>query len=194
MSGNKWFLHLVDRWVYIPSEEKVIKPSLTCAALLLISSVGIILSLYLPWSVSIMPLGLGLPLYGGPFKILSGFATFTSPVLFPETDAAGILIILGYLSCSTLLFIIELASLMRHPPNLALGILSFFILFTLIMVTSMVMLNLTGIYILEIITERQFIYVYTFASILWPGPVSMFACSIPLIPSSGTLIKRAFFM
>ncbi len=194
MSGNKWFLHLVERWVYIPGEEELIKPSLTCAALLLISSIGIILSLYLPWSVSVMPLGLGLPLYGGPYKILSGFATFTSPVLFPETDVTGILIILGYLSCSMLLFIIELASLMRRPPNLALGILSLFILFTLIMVTSMVMFNLTGIYILEIITEREFVYVYTFASILWPGPVSMFVCTIPLIPSSVTLIKRAYFM
>jgi len=193
MLGDKCFLHLVDRWMYIPSEEKVIKPSLTCAAFLLISSIGIILSLYLPWSVSIMPLGLGLPLYGGPFKILSGFATFTSPVLFPETDAAGILIVLGYLSCSTLLFVVELASLMRRPPNLALGMLSLFVLFTLIIVTSLVVFNLTGIYILEIITEREFVYVYTFASILWPGPISMFACSILLAPSSGMLLKRALF-
>ena len=192
MFGASPFFRLADRWEYVPVYEKPSRFSLLPSLLLLASSVGIILSLYLPWSVCFLPLGLGLPLYGGPFKVLSGFSTFTSPVIFPESGSSGILIILVYFSCSVLLFIIELASLMRRAPNLYLGLFCFSILFSLLMVTISVILGFTGIYVLTIISPEEIIYVFTYASVSWIGPICMLACSVPILVSGVLLIKREY--
>lgn len=192
MMEGKRFFRLVDNLGFIPSEEKREKPSFGAFVLFLISSIGIIVSLYLPWSESFLPLGLALPLYWAPFKVLTGFSTFTSPILFPWGNMTGVFIISGYFAISVLLFIAGLLSLARHPRNLSLGLFSFLILFALLITTFLVTRGLTGIYILEIPTLQEILCMFTFSSILWMGPISMFVWGIPILSSGVLLIKRRF--